>query len=80
MPVTADLSVGNNLAWANNSGNLFTVSGNVALSGNTLTVNGTGNTLVSGVISGIVSGGTLIKEGSGTLTLPGIIPTAVEQP
>ena len=58
-------------AWTNNSGNLFTVSGNVALGGNALTVNGTGNTLISGVIAGVATGSTLTKDGSGTLTLTG---------
>jgi hypothetical protein len=69
LTITADLSVNNSQAWTNNSGNLFTVSGNVALGGNALTVNGTGNTLISGVISGV--GGSLIKLDSGTLTLTG---------
>ena len=58
-------------AWTNNSGNLFTVSGNIALGGNGLTVNGTGDTLISGVIAGVANGSTLTKDGSGTLTLTG---------
>jgi autotransporter-associated beta strand protein len=54
-------------AWTNNSSNLFTVSGNVAL-GAALTVNGTGDTLISGILAG---GGasSLTKDGTGTLTL-----------
>src|SRR6478672_8033883 len=69
LTITASLGVNNSQAWTNNSGNLFTVSGNVALGGNALTVNGTGNTLISGVIIGV--GGSLIKLDSGTLTLTG---------
>jgi autotransporter-associated beta strand protein len=68
LTISATLGVNNNQAWINNSGNLFTVSGNVSLSGNALTVNGTGNTLISGVMG--VSG-SLIKDGTGTLTLTG---------
>ena len=34
-------------------------------------MNGTGNTLISGIISGIPAGSTLTKDGSGTLTLTG---------
>ena len=34
-------------------------------------MNGTGDTLISGIISGIPAGSTLTKDGSGTLTLTG---------
>ena len=34
-------------------------------------MNGTGNTLISGVIAGVAAGSTLTKDGSGTLTLTG---------
>ena len=51
--------------------NLFTVGGTVALGGNALTVNGTGDTLISSTVSGMGSVSDLIKEGSGTLTLSG---------
>ena len=69
LTITAAVGVNNSQAWTNNSGNLFTVSGNVDLGGNALTVNGTGNTLISGVIIG--AGGSLTKLDSGTLTLTG---------
>ena len=70
LTITARTAIGTAQAWTNNSGNLFTVSGvSLALGGNDLTVNGTGNTLISGVISGI--GGSLSQAGSGTLTLTG---------
>ena len=69
--ITANLSVTNSQAWTNNSGNLFTVNGNVALGGNAVTVNGTGDTLISGDVSGMGSVSDLNKDGSGTLTLTG---------
>src|SRR4029077_10962783 len=70
--ITANVSLGSiDQAWTNNSGNLFTVGGNVSLGGNGLTVNGSGNTLISGVIAGVANGSTLTKDESGTLTLTG---------
>jgi autotransporter-associated beta strand protein len=72
LTITANLSLGSiDQAWTNNSGNLFTVGGNISLGGNGLTVNGTGNTLISGVIVGVANGSTLTKGDSGTLTLTG---------
>ena len=71
LAITANLDVSNSQAWTNNSGNLFTVSGNVALEGNAVTVNGTGDTLISGNVSGMGSVSDLNKAGSGTLTLTG---------
>ena len=69
LTITANVSISNSQAWTNNSGNLFTVSGNVSLGGNALTVNGTGDTIISGVIGGCRFN--LTKDGSGTLTLTG---------
>jgi autotransporter-associated beta strand protein len=71
LTITVALGVTNSQAWTNNSGNLFTVSGTVALGGNAVTVNGTGDTLISGNVSGLGSVSDLIKDGSGTLTLTG---------
>ena len=71
LTITATLVVANSQAWTNDSGNLFTVGGTVALGGNALTVNGTGDTLISSTVSGMGSVSDLIKEGSGTLTLSG---------
>ena len=70
--LTARLGLDASQTWTNNSGNLFTVSGATLSLGedNTLTVNGTGNTLISAVTDG--AGGTgsaIIKDGSGTLTI-----------
>ncbi|MGC2627197.1 MAG: autotransporter-associated beta strand repeat-containing protein, partial [Candidatus Udaeobacter sp.] len=70
LTITASLGVNNSQAWTNNSGNLFTVSAaNISLGGNAVTVNGTGNALISGIISGLGSVSDLIKDGGGTLTL-----------
>ena len=71
LTISAPLALNNSQAWTNNSGNLFTVSGNVNLGGNAVTVNGTGDTLISGNVSGMGSVSDLIKDGSGTLTLTG---------
>jgi hypothetical protein len=71
LTISVALTLGATQAWTNNSGNLFTVSGGVALSGDTLTVNGTGNTLISGNIAGAGASSILTKDGSGTLTLTG---------
>jgi fibronectin-binding autotransporter adhesin len=72
-PVTINLpvSVVANQTWTNNGTGLLTAAGPIDTSGGgigsfTLTVGGTGNTLLSGVISG---GGGLTGSGPGTLTL-----------
>ena len=75
LTITARLGVDASQAWTNNSGNLFTVSGATLALGedNILTVNGTGNTLISAAISdtGTGIGSTIIKDGSGTLIVTG---------
>ena len=71
LTIAANLSITNSQAWTNNSGNLFTVNGAVDLGGNAVTVNGTGETRISGTVSGAGSVSDLIKDGSGTLTLTG---------
>ncbi|HEY4283700.1 MAG TPA: autotransporter-associated beta strand repeat-containing protein, partial [Chthoniobacterales bacterium] len=59
--------------WTNNSGNLLTIgTGGVNLNKKGLTINGTGDTLVSGVVSNVNAGSTITKSGSGTLTLNGV--------
>jgi len=50
------------------AGNL-TLNGNLSLSGNALTVDGTANTAISGVVSGTAG---IAKNGSGTLVLSGV--------
>ena len=54
--------------WLNNSSNLFTVSGAVNTNTKALTIDGGGDTTVSGVVS---STGSITKTGNGTLTLSG---------
>ncbi len=74
LTINARVGIDASQTWTNNSGNLFTVSGATLSLGenNTLTVNGTGNTLISAVTDG--AGGTgsaIVKDGSGTLTITG---------
>jgi autotransporter-associated beta strand protein len=69
LTITAPIKLGGTQAWRNNSGNLFTVgAGGVDLNGRAFTIDGTGNTTVTGVMS---NSGTLTKAGTGTLTLSG---------
>ena len=71
------VQLGANQSWMNNSSNLFTVGATIANAGNvtpfTLTIGGTGDTTVSGVISNGGSTGTtaITKTGAGILTLTG---------
>ena len=53
--------------WANSAVNTLLIAGNVANGEYTLTIGGSGNTTISGIISG--GSGGLIKSGTGTLTL-----------
>ena len=72
LTITARIGLDASQTWTNNSGNLFTVSGATLSLGedNTLTVNGTGNTLISAVTDGAGGrGSAIIKDGSGTLTI-----------
>lgn len=54
-------------AWANESGSLFSVNGNISIGANLLTIAGSGNTTLGGVLGG--GNGGLTKLGSGTLNL-----------
>src|SRR5947207_284523 len=47
LTIACDIRIVNSQGWANNSSNLLTVSGGVDLNGQTLTVSGSGNTLMS---------------------------------
>lgn len=69
LTITAPLALGAAQTWRNNSGNLLTVgAGGVNTNGQALTIDGTGDATISGIISG---SGTLTKAGAGTLTLSG---------
>ena len=69
LTVGCSTKLGNTQYWNNYSANLLTVNGAVDLNAKILTVAGTGNTRVNGVLSS--TGGTLHKVGDGTLTLRG---------
>ena len=76
----APISVTNSSSWPatgfvidQNSSHQFTISGAINGGGVPMTVQGNGNTAISGVIS---SSSTLVKTGSGTLTLAARTPTA----
>ncbi len=60
------ITLGAAQAWNNNALTLFTVVNSVNNNGNLLTVGGTGNTTISGALSG---GGGVTMTGSGTLAL-----------
>src|SRR3954469_14400078 len=69
LTIAVAIKIGNAQMWANESGNLLSVAGPVDLNNRTLTVNGSGDTLISGVIN---DNGSLVKSGTGTVTLSAI--------
>src|SRR5438445_4575066 len=72
LTITAPVKVGAAQTWRNNSGNLLTIgAGGVDANGKALTVDGSGNTTISGVVSDGKGGAPITKAGSGTLTLSG---------
>jgi autotransporter-associated beta strand protein len=68
LTISCGLKVNSAQTWRNNSGNLFTVSGNVSTNNKALTIDGSGNTTISGIVS---SNGSITKAGTGALTLSG---------
>jgi fibronectin-binding autotransporter adhesin len=72
LTITAPLKLGAAQTWRNNSGNLLTIgAGGVNTNAKALTIDGSGNTTISGVVSGTNSSGTVTKAGTGTLILSG---------
>ncbi len=69
LTVGCSTRLANSQYWDNNSPNLLTVNGAVNLNAKALTVRGTGNTRISGVLSS--TGASVHKFGDGTLTLAG---------
>jgi autotransporter-associated beta strand protein len=69
LTISAPLKVMAIQTWRNSSSNLFTVSGAVNTNNKALTIDGSGNTTISGILS---SGGAITKAGSGTLTFSGV--------
>ena len=72
LTIDANVRVDAAQTWTNNStlaGNPLTVSGNVNLNNQALTIDGSGNTLISGVIAS--GGGSIIHNSTGTTTFSG---------
>jgi len=68
--ISANVALGGNQTWLNQSSNLLSVTGATVIgSGMNLTVDGTGNTLISAAIQ--TGAGSLTKNGIGTLSLSG---------
>lgn len=67
LTVNAPIAITASQTWRNNSANTLT-TGSVNLFSNRLTMDGTGNTAITGAITG---GGSLMKTGTGTLILSG---------
>jgi fibronectin-binding autotransporter adhesin len=66
LTISAPLKIGAAQTWTNSSSNLFTLSGTLDLNSQGLTINGAGNTTISGLVS---NAGAFTKAGSGKLTL-----------
>src|SRR3989441_13306741 len=59
LTISASLKLGAAQSWTNNSGNVLTISGNVDTNNKALTINGTGNTTISSVITSSNASGTI---------------------
>ena len=66
LTINAPIKIGGAQTWRNNSGNLLTIGGAVNLNNKAFTIDGTGNTTISGVMSGA---GAFTKSGSGNVIL-----------
>ena len=67
--ISANVALGSAQTWTNNSANLLTVSGSVNNLNNTLVVAGSGNTTISGSVSG--SGGLVVTGNGNVLKMSG---------
>jgi len=66
LTINAGIQLSGAQTWRNNSSNVFTVGGGVNIFNKALTIDGTGDTTLSGLIQ---NGGAFTKGGAGTLTL-----------
>lgn len=66
--LAANSQLGASQSWLNSNSLPSTISGTVNLNSQTLTIGGTGNTIISGAIT---NNGSLVNSGPGTLTLSG---------
>ncbi len=64
---------GNDQYWVNNSSNLFTLAAPTNLNGKSVTISGSGDTLISGIVNNSKGSSTLTKSGSGTLITTGAL-------
>jgi autotransporter-associated beta strand protein len=70
LTISAPLKLNAAQTWRNNSGSLLTIgTGGVNTNNKAFTIDGSGNTTISGIVS---SGGAITKTGSGTLTFSGV--------
>jgi autotransporter-associated beta strand protein len=69
--VASSISLSSNLLITNNSNQTLTISGAIAANGHTITVAGSGNVVISGIISNGTGSGAVVQTASGTLTLSG---------
>ena len=72
--IEANLGLTSAQSWTNNSANLLTFSGLIANGANALTIDGGGNTTISGILGSGAGSGGLVKQGAGTLFLTTINP------
>ncbi len=69
LTIGADLKLNGDQTWRNNSSNTFTINGAVNLNSKALTIDGTGDTTIAGIVSGTDF---VVMSGSGVLRLSGV--------
>ena len=70
--LAAPITLGGAESWTNNSVNLLSITGNITVGTSNLTIAGSGNTSISGVLGVAGGSGSLTMSGTGTLTLAGV--------